>query len=70
MFIDKRRKKNRLAPAERNVLFGTPMFRSYRSEEQDFSTVAAYKHLAPNGAKTTTSKNPERFVARTLESGH
>jgi hypothetical protein len=35
-----------------------------------FLTVVAYKHLAPNGAKTSTFNNTDRFVARTLETGH
>jgi hypothetical protein len=33
-------------------------------------TAVAYKHLAPNGAKTTTSKNIDRYVGRTLETRH
>jgi hypothetical protein len=35
-----------------------------------FLTVVIYKHLAPNGAKTTTSKIQSRFVTRTLETRH
>ena len=31
------------------------------------SQLSAYKHLAPNGAKATTSITSDRFVARTLE---
>ena len=44
----------RFAPTERGTIFQPSL---------------TYKHLAPNGAKTTTSKNSDRFVARTLESG-
>lgn len=35
-----------------------------------FLTVVAYKPLAPNGAKPSSSKNTDRFVARVLERRH
>lgn len=39
--------------------------------EQDFPTVAAYKHLAPNGAKTTTPKTSSKtVVSRAVNRNH
>ena len=58
--------KNFLAPEERNVAFGNQTFRSYWSEDR-FLTVVGYKHRAPNGAKTTTSKIQSAFKSELLK---
>jgi len=69
MFIDKAAEKNFLAPEERNVTFGEQTF-APNGAKIKFLAVVVYKHLTPNGVKTTTSINTDRFVAQTSETLH